>query len=83
MVFGLSGRYFHAPLLLAHPGYSIEMVSTSRAQEARALMPDVTVVSEPSTLIKDPDIDLVINCAPNTVHFSCSAEALDTGNMWS
>jgi scyllo-inositol 2-dehydrogenase (NADP+) len=77
--FGLSGRYFHAPLLLAHPGYSIKMVSTSREQEAKALIADVQVVGDPSTLIRHPDIDLIVNCAPNTFHFSYSAEALDTG----
>ena len=77
--FGLSGRYFHAPLLLAHPGFSIKMVSTSREQEAKALIPDVQVVGDPSTLIGNPDIDLIINCAPNTLHFSYSAEALESG----
>jgi scyllo-inositol 2-dehydrogenase (NADP+) len=77
--FGLSGRYFHAPLLLAHPGFSIKMVSTSREQEAKALVPDVQVVGDPSTLTRNPDIDLIVNCAPNTFHFSYSAEALETG----
>jgi scyllo-inositol 2-dehydrogenase (NADP+) len=77
--FGLSGRYFHAPLLLAHPGFSIKMVSTSREQEAKAFIPEVQVVGDPSTLIRNPDIDLIINCAPNTLHFSYSAEALETG----
>jgi predicted dehydrogenase len=77
--FGLSGRYFHAPLLLAHPGFSIKMVCTSREQEAKALIPEVQVVGNPSTLIRNPDIDLIINCAPNTLHFSHSAEALETG----
>ena len=73
------GGDFHAPLLLAHPGYSIKMVSTSREQEAKALIPDVQVVGEPSSLIRNPDLDLIINCAPNTFHCSYSAEALETG----
>ena len=54
------------------------MVSTSR-ERAKALIPEVQVVGNPSTLIRNPDIDLIINCAPNTLHFSHSAEALETG----
>lgn len=77
--FGLSGKVFHAPLMKAHGGYEIELVSTSRADEVRALLPQAKVTKDPKEIIQHKDLDLIVNCAPNQFHYSYSAAALDAG----
>ena len=77
--FGLSGRVFHASLLKAHPGYEVKMVSSSRTQEVKEVFPLADVVTDPQQIISHPELDLVINCAPNNFHYSYSAAALENG----
>ena len=77
--FGLSGRVFHASLLRGHPGYEILAVSSSREQEVKAFLPHVEVVGDPQLILRHPNLDLVINCAPNGFHYSYSATALEFG----
>lgn len=77
--FGLSGRYFHTPLLQAHGGFKIEVVSSSRITEVQSVLPNAKVVSDPYELIHNKDLDLIINCAPNALHYTYSAAALENG----
>ena len=76
--FGLSGRVFHAGLLKDHPDYEIAYVSSSRPDDVQKVLPRAAVLSSPEELISQ-DIDLVINCAPNSHHFSLSKLALENG----
>jgi scyllo-inositol 2-dehydrogenase (NADP+) len=77
--FGLSGRYFHTSLIQAHQGFEIKIVSSSRANEVHAVLPQAQVVSDPYELINNKDLDLIVNCAPNSLHFEYSAAAIKAG----
>lgn len=55
------------------------MVNSSRTAEVQSVLPDAKVVSRPEDLIHDPDLDLIINCAPNEFHYSLTAAALEAG----
>ncbi|RYZ72622.1 MAG: oxidoreductase [Proteobacteria bacterium] len=77
--FGLSGKVFHAGLLKHHSAYVITTVSSSRPNDVHAVLPSARVVTTPEKLIASEDVDLVINCSPNSHHFSLSALALESG----
>jgi scyllo-inositol 2-dehydrogenase (NADP+) len=76
--FGLAGRYFHAPLLLA-AGIRIVAVVTSRAGEVREVLPGAQVVESAQALIERDDIDLVVVASPNSVHAEQTRAALLAG----
>ncbi len=77
--FGLSGRVFHATLLKALPEYEIVKVYTSRPQELATELPNAKAVTNVDEIFQDPNIDLVINTAPNAFHYTYSAAALEAG----
>jgi scyllo-inositol 2-dehydrogenase (NADP+) len=75
--FGLSGKVFHAPLLNALPGFEVTKVFSSRTSEVLEAFPRAQVVRDVQEIVNDPGIDLVINCAPNSHHYSYSKAALE------
>jgi predicted dehydrogenase len=79
--YGLSGRYFHAPLIAATPGLSVAAVVTSdegRRQEAEADHPGVHVFASLEEALDDSP-DLVVVAAPNTAHVELTGAAIDRG----
>lgn len=76
--FGLAGRYFHAPLLVA-AGFSIRVVVTSRAQEVAAVLSDANVCSTLDEALARPDVRLVVIATPNRLHFEQAGAALRAG----
>ena len=77
--FGLSGRYFHVPFLKAHDGFEIISICSSRSSEIKALFDHVKIYSDPYQLFNHDDLDLIINCSPNTHHFSLTSASLKAG----
>jgi scyllo-inositol 2-dehydrogenase (NADP+) len=77
--FGNSGKTFHALLMLAHGGFEIEMVCSSRVGEVLALLPNTKVVSSAEVLIENPGLQLIVNCAPNPLHYVYTKLALEQG----
>lgn len=77
--FGFSGKCFHAPFLKINSGFEVVAISSSRKSEVHDYFPTAAVYDSPHDLIKDKNVDLVINTGPNSVHFSLSAEALKAG----
>ncbi len=76
--FGLAGRYFHAPLLVA-AGIELKVVSTSRDREVLSIYPDAAVVANADDLIARKDIDLVVIASPNPSHVPHARAALLAG----
>lgn len=74
--YGLAGKVFHSPLIQNHSGYEILSVYTSKTDEVKLQMPNVEVVQNIDKIIRNPEIDLVINCAPNEFHYEYTFEAL-------
>ena len=81
--FGVSGRVFHAPLIAAEPGYSLDAIVTAdpeRAAEAARLYPGVRIIPTPDALFAlAADLDLVILGTPPLSHFDLAARAIAHG----
>lgn len=77
--FGLSGRVFHAPFLHVHPGFNIRKVVERSTSKSSEIYPYIQVVRDFENIIHDPEIDVVVICSPNTLHFSQATEGLKAG----
>jgi len=81
--FGVSGKVFHAPLVAADPGYSLDVIVTAdaaRAAEAARVYPAARIVPTPEALFSlSNDLDLVILGTPPLTHFDLASEAIARG----
>ncbi|MDO7853083.1 Gfo/Idh/MocA family oxidoreductase [Hymenobacter convexus] len=80
--FGSAGRIYHAPFLNAYAGYRLSKVrttSTSPEIHARELHGHTQVVATSGAIFDDPEIDLVVVAAPNSLHHSLAKQALEAG----
>lgn len=81
--FGISGKVFHAPLIAANPGFSLDAIVTShpgRAAEAARLYPQARIVATPEELFAvAADLDLVILGTPPHTHYGLAATAIAHG----
>lgn len=77
--FGLSGRYLQAPFYLAHPGFRVTRVMTSRAEELREMFPGLEPTEAAEMVFADPSIDLVSIATPNATHYALARAALEAG----
>src|SRR4051812_22662166 len=77
--FGFVSKTFHVPLLQATDGYKITAVSSSRPGDVSATLPGVDVVSDPTSLAKHPDVDLVVIASPNDTHAPLAELAMRAG----
>jgi len=77
--YGVSGKTFHAPLVEATDGLTLAAVCSSDQSKVQADWPAVKVVADPSALIHDPAVDLVIIPTPNDTHFPLAKQALLAG----
>jgi scyllo-inositol 2-dehydrogenase (NADP+) len=79
--YGLGGRVFHAPLVVATPGLSLDAIVTSdsaRAEQARAAHPGVTVHSTPERAWSG-EHDLAVISTANVTHVPYARAALEAG----
>jgi scyllo-inositol 2-dehydrogenase (NADP+) len=76
---GLSGAYFHAPLLEAAADFRIEAIATSRAESLRGRRDAPRAVRDPLAVCCAPDVDLVVIASPNDRHFGLARAALEAG----
>jgi predicted dehydrogenase len=81
--FGISGKVFHAPLISAHPDYSLDVIVTAdpeRAAEAARLYPAARIVPTPEDLFAlAGDLDLVVLGTPPLTHYDLAATAMARG----
>jgi predicted dehydrogenase len=79
--YGLGGRVFHAPLISAAPGLSLDAIVTSnaeRAAEARAAHPGVRIYPDVAQAWNGGH-DIAAISTANITHVPYAAEALATG----
>jgi len=78
--YGLAGSVFHAPLIAATEGLTLDTVVTAnpeRQGQARAEFPDVRVAASPDELFaRAGDLDLVVIASPNKTHVPLATTAL-------
>lgn len=76
--YGLSGRVFHAPFLHVHEGFALKTILTS-GKEAKERYPDVIIARDYREILDDDEIQLVVVCTPNILHFEQAKQALEAG----
>lgn len=84
--YGLAGRVFHAPLVAAAPGLSLDVVVTrdaARRAQAEADHPGVRVLPSAEALFADTDgaeaWDLLVVATTNDVHVPLALAAVERG----
>jgi predicted dehydrogenase len=76
--FGLSGQVFHAPFIDVNPHFNLHTIVTSGTL-AGEKYPSVKITSSFDELLANPEIDIVIVCSPNALHFPHASAALQAG----
>lgn len=76
--FGLSGQVFHAPFIDVNPGFNLHTI-VSTGTLAAEKYPSAYITPSFDELLANPEIDLVIICSPNTLHFPHAGAALQVG----
>ncbi|MEU9183143.1 Gfo/Idh/MocA family oxidoreductase [Streptomyces sp. NPDC048484] len=81
--FGLAGSVFHAPLIAATEGLTLDTIVTTnpeRQQQARDEFPDVRFAATPDELWQRADeLDLIVIASPNKTHVAIARAALKAG----
>jgi len=77
--YGTAGKTFHAPLIEATEGLSLNWVVSSDPEKVHADLPDVGVFAELEHALAEPDLDLVVLATPNHLHAPQAAAALAAG----
>lgn len=77
--FGMSGKLFHAPFLLAHPGFQVTTVWERSTKLAADIYPGIRSVDRLEEVLADPDIELVVVNTPTATHFDYAQQALRAG----
>ena len=77
--YGLGGRAFHAPYVMATPGMTLCAVVSRDPAKVHAGLPGMQVVPDVDALLALPGIDLVIVCSPDELHADHAIAALRAG----
>ncbi|MDJ0461090.1 Gfo/Idh/MocA family oxidoreductase [Streptomyces sp. H27-C3] len=81
--YGLAGSVFHAPLIAATEGLTLDTIVTSndeRRDQARTEFPDVRFVASPDELwTRADELDLIVIASPNKTHVPIATAALKAG----
>lgn len=77
--YGLSASVFHAPIICSIEGMHLQAVVSSNAQKVLNDHPDVEVFADIDALLLQSEIDLVVICTPNTLHYPFAKKAILAG----
>ncbi|MFP5390899.1 MAG: oxidoreductase [Gammaproteobacteria bacterium] len=77
--YGFSGATFQAPLIRTVKGLRLTRVCSSKPDVVQRDFPGMAVLSEPTLLIADTEVDLVVIATTNTTHYPLAREALLAG----
>ncbi len=77
--FGLSGKVFHAPFLHISQGFEIKKIVERHKKESQLIYPYVDVVEDYKELLNDAEIELIVVCTPNTLHYQMVIDCLKAG----
>lgn len=77
--YGMSGRIFHAPFLLADKRFKLVKVLERTKNESEGKIPGAQIVRDFSDLSNDPEIELIVVNTPNSLHFAMAKQALENG----
>lgn len=77
--YGFAGRVFHAPLITAVPGLSLDFVASRDAAKVHADLLGVEIIGDPVRAATEPRVDLVVIASPNDSHAPLARAALQAG----
>jgi len=77
--FGMSGKVFHAPLIMCHPSFSLKSIVERSKNEAKSIYPSVHIARSFDELLHDEEIELVIVNTPDHTHAEYAHKALMAG----
>ena len=77
--YGLSGKIFHAPFLIANPAFELVAVVERSKSESASLLPAPQIVRSFDALLSDDSIELVVVNSPSGLHFDMAKKALKAG----
>jgi scyllo-inositol 2-dehydrogenase (NADP+) len=77
--YGMSGEVFHAPLLQAHPGFTLYASVQRKSSTSKNRYPQVLVYTDFEHVVKDKIIELVVVNTPNETHYDYSRRLLESG----
>lgn len=76
--FGKSAEVFHGPYITANPQFKLDSVYERTPGRAAACYPDIHTVERFEALL-ERDVDVVVLCVPNALHFPMAKAALAAG----
>jgi scyllo-inositol 2-dehydrogenase (NADP+) len=79
VAYGLSGRAFHAPFIVANPHFSLRKVVERHGNESALKYPQVKVCRALDEVLEDEAIELVVITTPNRFHYPMAKQALAAG----
>lgn len=77
--FGLSGKVFHAPFLETSEKFELAKIVQRSGNNAATAHPTAQVVRSFAAVLEDDNIDVVVICTPNVLHFPMAKEVLLAG----
>lgn len=77
--YGTSGKLFHAPFIVQHPGFALAGAWERSKQLIRQDFEDAVSYKSLEELLADPSIDLVVVNTPVATHFEYAQKALQAG----
>lgn len=77
--YGMSGKVFHAPLLVSNPHYQLTHVLERRSEKAKQDFPNVTIVKDFEGLLQNDDLELIVINTPNALHYEMAHKVLEAG----
>jgi len=77
--YGMSGKIFHSPFLLAHSGFEWTAVVERSKKQAQSQFPHIKSYDSVDELLADSDIELVVVNTPNATHFEFAKHAIEAG----
>lgn len=77
--FGLSGKVFHAPFLHTNPGFQIRSIVERHHSNSSSQYPYVRIDSDYHLMLQDDEIELVVICLPNYLHYQVARDCLLAG----
>jgi predicted dehydrogenase len=77
--FGMSGKVFHAPFLVVHPGFTLYGAWERSKKVINDDYPGVKSFDTYEALLEDPAVELVVVNTPNYTHYEYTKKALLAG----
>lgn len=75
----MSGAIFHGPLLAVHPGFRIAKILERTKRLSVSQHPGARIVTDYTSILEDPKIELVIVNTPDHLHYEMGLRAIRAG----